>query len=238
MYANFSLSFTGAAGTSAHGTNNDFILLNTPSNDEFQAEEGTITKEQLEQDLRRTQASAYALGTLKNLTCQWRVYRHFSAEINVYKWPVSTHTLCLFAQYLAYTFHSARSVRNYLNGIRKMHILARMLAPDMKDIEVHITLMGLNKTMLSPVQQAKPFTPDILLDLVIYLDLSNRGDLVFWGVLVIGFFTFSCKSNLIPNSVDSFDSNKQLARSAVTFDDAIAVLSITMSKTIQYIQSC
>ena len=106
----------------------------------------------------------------------------------------------------------------------------------MTDIEVRITLMGLNKMLLTPVRQAYPVTPDILLDLVEYLDLTKRVDLAFWASLVVGFFTFFRKSNLLPDSEESFDPAKQLSRGAVRFEDSIAVLTITWSKMIQYRQ--
>ena len=101
-----------------------------------------ITCEQLEKDLRKTQASPYASGTLCNLKCQWRSFQCFSFAAKIFEWPVSNHTICLFTQYLAYTFHSAKTVRNYLNGVRMVHILMQAELLNMADIEVHITLMG------------------------------------------------------------------------------------------------
>ena len=117
-----------------------------------------------------------------------------------------------------------------------MHILLRAKAPSMADIEVRIMLMGLNKTMLTPICQAHLITPDILLDLVEYLDLTKRCDLVFWSTLVVGFFTFFRKSNLLPDSMDSFNPCKQLARGDVRFEGSITIVTITWSKTIQYRQ--
>ena len=148
----------------------------------------------------------------------------------------SLNTVCLFAQYLAYTFHSSSAVRNYLSGIRKIHILMRVKAPDINDIEVRMTLQGLNKTMLSPVKQAVPLTPEIMIDMVAYLDLTKRFDLVFWGVTVIGFFTFFRKSNLVPDNITSFNPNKQLTRQHVSFERSLATLAVTWSKTIQHKQ--
>ena len=204
------------------------------SGDEFPDDKADLT--QLEEDLRVTQSKAYASGTLKNLACQWRSFRHFSIWFNIFDWPVKNHTICLFAQYLAYSFHSAKAVRNYIDGVRKVHVLLRMEPPSLADIEVRITLLGLNKTMLSPVKQAKPITPEIMLDMVTFLDLTKRADLVFWSIVVVGFFSFFQKSNLIPDSKESFDPSKQLSRAAIRFDDTLAILKITWSKTIQHRQ--
>ena len=149
---------------------------------------------------------------------------------------MKNHTICLFVQYLAYSFHSAKAVRNYIDGVRKVHILLRTEPPSLVDIEVRITLLGLNKTMLSPVNQAKPITLEIMLDMVTFLDLTKRADLVFWSIVTVGFFSFFWKSNLIPDSKESFDPSKQLSQAAVRFDDTLAILKITWSKTIQHRQ--
>ena len=221
------------ANTTAHGDESDTVIINV-SGDEFPEDKGDL--QQLEKDLQKTQSKAYASGTIKNLACQWRSFRRFSFKFNIFEWPVQPHTICLFAQYLAYSFHSSKAVRNYIDGVRKVHILLRTEPPSMTDIEVQITLLGLNKTMLCPVKQAKPITPEIMLDMVSFLDLTKSADLVFWGVVVVSFFMFFRKSNLIPDSKESFDPSKQLARKSVRFDGTLAILTVTWSKTIQYRQ--
>ena len=209
-----------------------------PSNDEFdettKAEQDARNK--LEQDLRSTQKSAYAQGTLNNFLCYWRAFIRFSKKYKIYEWPVSVHTLCLFAQHLAYTFHSSKSVRNYLFGIRTLHILARMEPPNLKDIEVSLTLRGLAKKMKNTVRRAHPLTPSILLDILSLLNLNKKADLVFWATLVVGFFGMLRKSNLMPDAKNSFDPERQLSRGHVYFSEGIAVIKITWAKNIQFKQ--
>ena len=121
--------------------------------DQFDMEEDIVQKRQkLENDLRATQAKAYAAGTLHNLACIWRSFRRFSITYAIWQWPVQPHTVCLYAQYLAYTFHSAKAVKNYIYGIRTIHILRRATPPNMQDIEVKITLQGMNKNLLTPIK--------------------------------------------------------------------------------------
>ena len=157
---------------------------------------------------------------------------------NIFDWPVKEHTVCLYAQFLAYIFHSAKSVHNYIAGVRKMHMLSRVVPPSLTDIEIQITFLGLNKTLISPIKQAQPLMPDIMLDMATFLDFSTRANLVFWGVIVVGFFTFFRKSNLLPDTKDSFDFDRQLSRADVSFKNNVAVLTIGWSKTIQYRQKC
>ena len=187
----------------------------------------------MEKALHKTQAAAYSKGTIRNLLCQWRSFIRFSVKYKVKERPVSTHTICLYAQYLAYNFKSARSVKAYVYGLHSLHVLTRVVPPAMDDIEVRITFMGLNKKLITPVKQAQPITPEILLDILAYLDLSKWSDLVFWGSLLVGFFGMLRKSNLIPDTKDSFDAVKQLTRAHIQFWGELVILSATWMKMIQ-----
>ena len=84
--------------------------------DEFK--EPPDSKPELENALSKTQARAYTKGTIKNLLSQWKALARFCKKYDIDEWPLKEHTVCLFAQYLAYSFHSARSVRNYINGVK------------------------------------------------------------------------------------------------------------------------
>ena len=190
-------------------------------------------KAELEAALQITHTKAYAAGTVRNLLCQWRSFLRFSKRYKIHQWPVSEHTLCLFAQFLAYSFHSAKSVRNYLYGVRTMHILARVDPPNLKDIEIRLTLRGLSKILSHRVKQAQPLTPEILLDMLSYLNLNKRADLVFWGILLTGFFGMLRKSNLITDAMDSFDPVKQMTRGHISFSGDIIIIKATWTKTIQ-----
>ena len=114
----------------------------------------------------------------------------------------------VYARFLAYSFKSAKSVRSYLYGIRMLHILTKVQPPQMIDIEIRITLKSLNKLMLTLVKQARPLTPDILMDILAHLNLQRRTDLVFWGTLVVGFFGMFQKSNLMPDRRNNFDPTR------------------------------
>ena len=141
--------------------------------------------------------------------------------------------MSLFPQYLAYTFHSARAVHNYLAGVHTLHILTKVSPPDLKDVEIRLTIRGLEKRMAKPVKWAQLLTPEILLDILTTLDLSTRSDLTFWGILVVGFFAMLRKSNLVSDSIDSFDPLKQLTRGHIEFREQIATLHVTWAKNIQ-----
>ena len=194
----------------------------------------TISK--LEEELAVTQQSAFAAGTVRNLLSQWRSFYRFTTRYKLRQWPVQVHTLCLYAQFLAYSFHSAKSIKNYLYGIKTLHVLTRTVPPDFKDIELKLTLRGLTRILARPVKRAQPITPEILLDIASYLKLGKHKDLCFWAILLIGFFGMLRKSNLMPDKKDSFDATKQLSRSHISFFQDIAIINVTWAKNLQHRQ--
>ena len=193
-------------------------------------------KATLERALHETKKSAYASGTIRDLLCHWRSFLRFSRKYKIAEWPVSEHTMCLFAQYLAYTFKSIHSIKNYLQGIKTLHVLARVSPPDMKDMEVNLTIRGLCKILGKQIKQARPLTPEILTDILAYLNMSKKWDRVFWALILVGFFGMLRKSNLIPDTKETFDHRKQLTRGHVSFRGDIAILKITWAKNLQYRQ--
>ena len=203
-----------------------------PESDNFS--EVPESKQELERELQVTQSNAYAKGTWKNLCCQWRSFLRFCKKYKIKQWPVSEHVMCLYAQYLAHSFHAIKSVRNYLNGVRTLHILAQVTPPNLKDIEMRLTLRGLSRKMARPVKRAQPLTPEILLDILTFLDLNKKADLIFWGILLVGFFGMLRKSNLIPDSIDSFDPVKQMTKSHIEFRKELAVIHVTWAKNLQF----
>ena len=111
-------------------------------------------------------------------------------------------------------------------------MLARVQLPDLKDVELRLTMAGLTRRMARPVKQALPLTPEIMLDILTFLDLKKKRDLAFWGILVVGFFAMLSKSNLVPDAIKSFDPTKQSTRCHVEFREEIVVLAITWAKNI------
>ena len=124
-------------GDIAAGQESDVLSL-LPRQDDF--EEPPESGAQLEEDLYITQKLAYSGGTLRNFICQWKAFVHFCVKYKIAQWPVPEHMMCLFARFLAYTFHSSKSVYNYLSGICKLHILVKVKPPNLHDIEVMLKM--------------------------------------------------------------------------------------------------
>ena len=222
--------------TTAETVHEDDAVSLTADPEEFQESKPAsppANRKQLERDLHKMQKSAYAAGTVKNLLCQWRAFLRFSHKYHKQEWPVSEHTMYLFAQYLAYSFKSPNSINNYLYGIKTLHVLCQLKPPDLKNIEVKLTMRGLCKILDKQVKRAQPLTPEILLDMLAYINLKKRSDRVFWAILLIGFFGMLQKSNLIPDTVKSFDKCKQLTCGHISFRGDLTIIKVTWAKNLQ-----
>ena len=191
------------------------------------------TREELEKQLSSTQKHAYSPGTIKNFFCQWKSFLRFSEKYKICEWPVSEHVLSLYGQYLAFSFHSPKAVRTYMLSIKTLHVLLRERPPNMKDIEIRLTLRALNKIMAHEPKQALPLTPEILLDMFDFIDLDLLSDKIFWGILLVGFWGMFRKSNLVSDSRHSFDPTKQLTVGHISFVPGMAVVKVTWAKNIQ-----
>jgi hypothetical protein len=66
--------------------------------------------------------------------------------------------------------------------------------------------------------------------------VAEACDANFWCLFLHAFFLMSRKSNLVPNSVKTLNSNKQLCRSNIEINSEknILLINISWSKTIQF----
>jgi hypothetical protein len=76
----------------------------------------------------------------------------------------------------------------------------------------------------------------MLCDIFKHFDMSSLIDATVWCLCLHAFYLMFRKSNLVPDTVATFDSEKQLCRKNFTFNERRNVLMITIqwSKTIQF----
>ena len=188
----------------------------------------------LDQNVKKSQASAFAVGTFSNLTTQWVKYLCFSIHYQMTPLPVSVEDLCRYAQYLDHCFKSHQSVRNYLSGVKTLHVLLGFSTTSFQSKVFAFTLQGMRRNNTYTKQQAPPITVQILEKIYHLLDFSNEDDVIFWAVVLIGFFLLLRKCNLVPDTANSFNPNKQLKRQDFTFLHDHARVQLTWTKNNQF----
>ena len=192
----------------------------------------------LDLEVAQTKGQSVKESTKKNLTCQLSAYEKFCDKYMIEYFPCDTKQLCRFGQHLSRTFESPDAVANYISGIRTCMALLGLQIPDAQDRQMKMFITGLKRTMSHSVKQAEPVTPELLLKLSKVVNYTDIIEMVAWTGLLLGFYMFLRKSNLVPDTMDGFDRNQQFCRGDVNLlgIDKAMMIEIRWSKTIQFKQ--
>ena len=173
--------------------------------------------EELDRNVRRSQMSAFAEGTLSNLTYQWVKYLDFCLFYGFQALPAEPHTLARYAEYVASTVKSHKTVLAYISGVKTLHLLLNLDISAFVEFMFKLTLRGMGRLNTHTPTQAPPMTAQYLSEIKKLLDFTREDDVILWAMLLVGFFLLLRKSNLVPDVASKFDPNKQLKRSDLTF---------------------
>ena len=100
----------------------------------------------------------------------------------------------------------------------------------------HLTsvMRGVRRSIGDQIAQKLPISPDILLRIFSYLDVSDIFDANVWAICLVLFHALLRKSSVLPTRVYPGHNYKVLSRGDVTFSPAGMCLNIRHTKTIQY----
>ena len=96
----------------------------------------------LRRDVKSRQQAAYASGTKNNIKTQWKAFIMFCLYFNIDYLPCSNETVCLYIQFLSRSFKSVQSIKNYVSGVRNLHLLHGYEFPDNDNFELRLLLRG------------------------------------------------------------------------------------------------
>jgi hypothetical protein len=178
-------------------------------------------------------AHAYVVGTYNNIKLQWESYFLFCFYYNFIALPFSERILFLYAQFFSRSF---KSIQNYISGVKLLHLFKGIDYPQFDSFHLRLVLKGLARDNPHCSNQACPITPEILSSFHQLLELNNAYDATIWCLFLTAFILMIRKSNLVPNSAKTFQSQKQLIRENIEFDSKnnVLIFHINWSKTIQY----
>ena len=164
------------------------------------------------QDTKKSQAAAFAQGTMDNLVTQWVKFLLFCVRFGLKPVPVSEVTLAWYAQFLSRTFKSHASIVNYLSGVKTLHLLLECDVTAFSNFLLKLTLRGLRWLNVWTPHQALPMDPTILINIRNKLNLANPMHATFWAACLVSFFLLLRKSNVVAESAEKMDLSKQLCR--------------------------
>lgn len=179
-------------------------------------------------------SSVLADSTKKTYSSYLQPYLHFCNSKGIPLVPITPVNLARFIALLSYKL-SFNSIRNYLSVVRLLHLEAGFANP-LDSYYISSLLKGTKRVLGAQTVRKLPITPNILYRIFNILNFSNPKHLCFWAACLVGFFSFFRKSNLLAPSWEQFDPSKHMSRNNVRFSKTGAVIVVTWSKTIQYMQ--
>ena len=165
---------------------------------------------------------------------QYKAYLLFCTHFLLVAFPASAVNLALFAQFLSRSFKSFASVQNYISGIRTWHTVLGFQPPDISEPVLKLCLQGLRRLMPATCHRAYPITPQMLNQMAKFVDRGTPYSVACWSAMLIGFFSFARRSNLVPASSKSFNPGQQLVRADIIKGEDRLVVLFKWSKTNQY----
>ena len=192
----------------------------------------------LDQAVADTKSLSLKESTKKNLLSRITAYEKFCNRYMLHYFPCDNIQLCRFGQHLCETFKLPDSVNNYISGIRTCLALLGLEIPDTDDRQMKMFTTGLKRAMAHAIKQAEPVTPQLLLKLSRVVNYKDQVEMVAWTGLLLGFYMFLRKSNLVPDTMEDFDNSQQFCRSDVNLLglDKAMMIKIRWFKTIQHKQ--
>lgn len=132
--------------------------------------------------------SAYAVGTRKNLKTQWKTFFLFCSFYELVPLPCSIENICLYCQFLSRSFNSTDSIRNYVNGVKCLHLYLDLDFPHLNSFYFKLFFKGLKRVNPHEVKSAFPISPNILLQFKSILNFEESNHHTFWCLFLFAFF--------------------------------------------------
>ena len=146
--------------------------------------------------------------------------------------PADSTTIYAYAQFLSRTLKPP-TVRNYLSGVKMLHILHGLCYPFSEDPLLQLELRGISRLNPHVPVRAKPITPDILATYFSMMDCSKSLHLCVWACSLFSFFMMARLGSILPSSRSS-PMNQILTRDRVNFSKEGLLVTLLHTKTIQF----
>ena len=183
-------------------------------------------------EVNSTRLHAFARGTHSNLRTQFRCYFGFCVYFQRTPLPATLNTICGFAQFLSRSMKPP-SIRNYLSGVKMLHIFLGYEYTFTENFHLHLTLRGIERILSHVPKRAKPITPAILLAIQeSSSSFSSLQHTVFSCGLVL-FFTLARAGSILPASQNT-PAHQFLTSDRVNFSKEGMLITLIHTKNIQF----
>ena len=181
--------------------------------------------------MRRTQRDCFVHGTWLNIRTQLRAYFLFCTFFGITPVPASLETVLLYTQFLSRSFKAPQSIKNYLNGVKFLHILLGFEYAFTGNYMIALLFRGIERNANHVPQRAAPMTPDVLQVFARITDFSDSRDLVTLAASFLLFFLMARAGNVFARHSDPHIG---LRRKDIRFSGNMMYVTFKRTKTIQF----
>ena len=119
-------------------------------------------------------------------------------------------------------------------GLCTFHKILHLPVPDMAEFLTKLAMKGIRLQLARPIRQAEPITPHILYKIFEQVDVSSEEQVMVWTTMLYTFHMLLRKSNLVPNTQNCFDANKQISRNKLCLAPNAVLVEIVWCKSMQF----
>ena len=157
----------------------------------------------------------YSKGSRLNVLSHLRQVCVFCVAFNVSFVPISRDTLLGFIELMSRT-SGYEHIEHILSSVRFIHNYKGHVYPG-DSFEFKILLKGLKRRLARPTKQALPITPEILVLMYQYIDVSNSFELAHWCSFLFALRLLYRKSSIAPDCLSKFNPDTGLSREKAVF---------------------
>ena len=183
-------------------------------------------------DVQVSRQNAFAEGSFSNLRTQARSFFGFCVYFRRRPLPADSVTIYAYAQFLSRSMVPS-SVKNYLSGVKMLHIFHGLSYPHSEDFLLHLELRGISRLDPHVPVRAVPVTPDILTAFYHHMDVTDSLHCSVWACSLFLFYTMARLGSILPSGPSS-PLNKFLTRDRVNFSVEGLLITLLHTKTIQF----
>ena len=188
----------------------------------------------MRKDWKYTLRSAYSAGTFSNSRTQFKAFLLFCTYFHFTLTPATLDTLCLYVEFLSRTL-SPPAIRNYLSGVKLLHLFSGLDIPFRKDFLLSLTFRGIARNALHTPRRAPPVTPDVLCHISKVLDFEKDPiSCTLFCAFLFTLFLMARLANIVLRSRKCFDPSRNLTRSDVATNQHGLIGTFKCTKTIQF----
>ena len=186
----------------------------------------------LRRETKLSAQSAFAQQSWSNLRTQITAFFMFCIHFHLTPLPADLDTICMYSQFLSRSFKSPQAIRNYVQGVKFLHIITGHEYEFSNNRILHMVLRGIEKGLEHMPGRAIPISPDILKSVARIIDLSCPTDVSCFCAGLLLFILMARAGNVFYNL--EHGAPRGLSRGQVSISNDVMLVTFTRTKTISF----